>query len=64
MDVYTRLKALQKQLHRLILHRGGKILGLHNSGALSMLADISRHAELLSAELRAELTACHDELRG
>ncbi len=63
MDVYTRLKVLQKQLHRLIIQRDSKILGLRNTGALGMLADISRHAELLSAELRVELTACHDELR-
>ena len=63
MDAYERLKALQKRLHRLIMQRDGKILGLRNTGALSLLAEIARHSELLSAELRTELTDCYDELQ-
>jgi hypothetical protein len=63
LDAKTRIKALQQQLHGLLMHRDGKIMRMNNINGLNALAELSHHTELLSSELRAALTTCHDELQ-
>ena len=65
MDVKTCMDSLHKKLRRHLSYRNGKIAGLfdQNGKAYDRLAEISRHIELLTADLRAALIDCHNELQ-
>jgi len=65
MDAKTSMENLYARIHERLAYRDEKIAGLTGRGisAYDKLAEISRHIELLTADLRDALIGCHNELQ-
>ena len=65
MNRITIMGDLYNKLLRQIMYRNDKIAAIcgKEGGAYEQLADISRHIELLTSDLRESLIQCYDELQ-
>lgn len=65
MDAKTSIEILYAEIHQRITYRDGKIADAAGRGmsAYEKLSEISRHIELLTADLRTALIGCHNELQ-
>jgi len=59
------MDGLSNELRRKVSYRSDKITGLfgQSGNTYERLADVSRHVELLAADLRASILDCHNELQ-